>query len=77
MPTRWPRRTRRTPSAAAAPPCAPRARNRVAASGGTRVGVKCLHAHLANFLVGAIDPVGELVAGEVELPELVIDDVRD
>ncbi|HEY5010000.1 MAG TPA: DUF501 domain-containing protein [Acidimicrobiales bacterium] len=45
--------------------------------GGTRVGVKCLHAHLANFLVGANDPVGELVAGEVGLPELVIDDVRD
>jgi uncharacterized protein len=38
--------------------------------GGTRVGVKCLHAHLANFLVGAIDPVGELVAREIELPEL-------
>jgi hypothetical protein len=44
--------------------------------GGTRVGVKCLHAHLANFLVGASDPVGELVAREVELPELVIEDVR-
>lgn len=44
--------------------------------GGTRVGVKCLHAHLANFLVGASDPVGELVAHEVDLPELVIEDVR-
>jgi hypothetical protein len=44
--------------------------------GGTRVGVKCLHAHLANFLVGASDPVGELVATEVDLPELVIEDVR-
>ena len=45
--------------------------------GGTRVGVKCLHAHLANYLVGAKDPVGELVAREVDVPELVIDDVRD
>ena len=45
--------------------------------GGTRVGVKCLHAHLANFLVGASDPVGELVAQEVGVPELVHEDVRD
>ncbi|HEY5009700.1 MAG TPA: DUF501 domain-containing protein, partial [Acidimicrobiales bacterium] len=45
--------------------------------GGTRVGVKCLHAHLANYLVGAHDPVGELVAREMDLPELVIDVVRD
>jgi uncharacterized protein len=44
--------------------------------GGTRVGVKCLHAHLANYLVGANDPVGALVAGEVVLPELSIEDVR-
>lgn len=29
--------------------------------GGTRRGVKCLHAHLANFLAGADDPVGEWV----------------
>lgn len=29
--------------------------------GGTREGVKCLHAHYANFLVGADDPVGEWV----------------
>jgi hypothetical protein len=27
--------------------------------GGTRVGVKCLHAHLAWWLTGADDPVGE------------------
>lgn len=39
--------------------------------GGTRRGVKCLHAHLANFLVGAHDPVGRLVAGSVELGDLV------
>ncbi len=29
--------------------------------GGTRIGVKCLHAHYANFLVGADDPVGRWV----------------
>ena len=45
--------------------------------GGTRVGVKCLHAHLANFLVGNDDPVGELVAEEIEVPSIVIVDVRD
>ena len=44
--------------------------------GGTRVGVKCLHAHLANFLAGNVDPVGALVADEVDLPELEIVDVR-
>ena len=44
--------------------------------GGTRVGVKCLHAHLANFLVGADDPVGELVAEAVGLPELRREHVR-
>jgi hypothetical protein len=44
--------------------------------GGTRVGVKCLHAHLANYLVGASDPVGELVAQEISLPTLTIEDVR-
>ena len=44
--------------------------------GGTRLGVKCLHAHLANFLVGANDPVGALVAAAVELPEMRVEDVR-
>ncbi len=29
--------------------------------GGTRVGVKCLHAHYANLLAGADDPVGRWV----------------
>ncbi|MGC1419752.1 MAG: DUF501 domain-containing protein [Acidimicrobiales bacterium] len=51
----------------------------VAASGGvggTRVGVKCLHAHLANFLAGADDPVGALVASQVDLPPLTVHDVR-
>lgn len=29
--------------------------------GGTRIGVKCLHAHYANFLAGGADPVGRWV----------------
>lgn len=29
--------------------------------GGTRIGVKCLHAHYANHLVGGADPVGRWV----------------
>ncbi|MEL6981182.1 MAG: DUF501 domain-containing protein [Actinomycetota bacterium] len=29
--------------------------------GGTRIGVKCLHAHYANFLAGNDDPVGHWV----------------
>jgi hypothetical protein len=45
--------------------------------GGTRIGVKCLHAHLANYLVGADDPVGALVAAEVGVPDLIRVDVRD
>lgn len=45
--------------------------------GGTRVGVKCLHAHLANFLVGAEDPVGALVANTIGLPPLAVQNVRD
>ena len=45
--------------------------------GGTRRGVKCLHAHLANFLVGADDPVGALVAREVDLPAVKLEQVRD
>ena len=44
--------------------------------GGTRVGVKCLHAHLANFLVGADDPVGEVVASTLDVGSLVVEDVR-
>lgn len=39
--------------------------------GGTRRGVKCLHAHLAHLLAGHADPVGEVVAAEIELPTLV------
>ena len=33
--------------------------------GGTRQGVKCLHAHYAWFLAGGDDPVGRWVAGEL------------
>ena len=44
--------------------------------GGTRTGVKCLHAHLANWLVTRDDPVGALVAAEVPLPATVTVDVR-
>lgn len=35
--------------------------------GGTRQGVKCLHAHLAWWLAGGPDPVGAWVAGELGL----------
>jgi exopolyphosphatase / guanosine-5'-triphosphate,3'-diphosphate pyrophosphatase len=34
--------------------------------GGTRTGVKCLHAHYANHLAGGKDPVGAWVAERVE-----------
>ena len=44
--------------------------------GGTRLGVKCLHAPLANYLTGASDPVGELVFQHVGNPSLVVEDVR-
>jgi len=37
--------------------------------GGTREGVKCLHAHLAYWLVGGEDPVGTWVAVELGLAE--------
>jgi hypothetical protein len=35
--------------------------------GGTREGVKCLHAHLAWWLTGADDPVGEWTARRIGL----------
>jgi uncharacterized protein len=35
--------------------------------GGTRQGVKCLHAHLAWWLAGGEDPVGTWVAQRLEL----------
>lgn len=34
--------------------------------GGTRRGVKCLHAHLANHLAGGDDPVGRWVADHLD-----------
>jgi exopolyphosphatase / guanosine-5'-triphosphate,3'-diphosphate pyrophosphatase len=34
--------------------------------GGTKVGIKCLHAHYAYHLFGGEDPVGAWVAGEVD-----------
>lgn len=36
--------------------------------GGTRRGVKCLHAHLAWWLAGGEDPVGDWVASELGIP---------
>jgi hypothetical protein len=36
--------------------------------GGTRNGVKCLHAHVAWWLAGGDDPVGRWVAEQVEFP---------
>jgi uncharacterized protein len=38
--------------------------------GGTRNGVKCLHAHVAWWLAGGDDPVGRWVAEQVDLPTL-------
>jgi hypothetical protein len=35
--------------------------------GGTRLGVKCLHAHLAWWLAGGDDPVGDWVAKRLSL----------
>jgi uncharacterized protein len=35
--------------------------------GGTRRGVKCLHAHLAWWLAGGDDPVGQWTAGQIGL----------
>jgi len=35
--------------------------------GGTRRGVKCLHAHLAWYLAGGDDPVGRWTVGELDL----------
>src|SRR5437588_1426438 len=34
--------------------------------GGTRTGVKCLHAHYAHHVAGGDDPVGSWVAGRIE-----------
>jgi hypothetical protein len=42
--------------------------------GGTRVGVKCLHAHYANLLAGDDDPVGRWVAARLETAGLDAED---
>ena len=34
--------------------------------GGTAIGVKCLHAHYANYLAGADDPVGRWVQEQLD-----------
>ncbi|MBI2170061.1 MAG: DUF501 domain-containing protein [Actinobacteria bacterium] len=39
--------------------------------GGTARGVKCLHAHFANWLAGRDDPVGQWVASRVEAPDVI------
>ena len=39
--------------------------------GGTRTGVKCLHAHYAWHLAGGDDPVGRWVSEQLELPAQV------
>jgi uncharacterized protein len=44
--------------------------------GGSRKGVKCLHAHLANHLVTHDDPVGAIVAEQIDVPPLTLVDVR-
>jgi hypothetical protein len=36
--------------------------------GGTRIGVKCLHAHYAWFLAGGNDPVGRWVDEHLDAP---------
>ena len=40
--------------------------------GGTRKGVKCLHAHYAAFLVDGTDPVGEWVAAHLQPASAVV-----
>ena len=39
--------------------------------GGTRQGLKCLHAHLASWLAGYEDPAGAAVAAEIDLTGIV------
>ena len=42
--------------------------------GGTRTGVKCLHAHYAWFLAGGDDPVGRWVDSEIRrTPDILLD----
>ena len=62
-----PRRCRplTAPTRRTAPRTFPRPRD-VGRGGGTRTGVKCLHAHYAYHLAGGDDPVGAWVASRVE-----------
>src|SRR5258708_2095720 len=46
------------------PPAPPRPHGGV---GGTRTGVKCLHAHYASYLVDGTDPIGAWVASVLAL----------
>lgn len=41
----------------------------IAGVGGTRIGVKCLHAHYAWYLAGGNDPVGRWVADRIDAGE--------
>lgn len=44
--------------------------------GGTRIGVKCLHAHWAWHLAGGDDPIGDWIANELdahERPDITVD----
>jgi hypothetical protein len=45
--------------------------------GGTRTGVKCLHAHYASYLVDGTDPVGAWVASVLASQESRIGGIRD
>ncbi len=44
--------------------------------GGTRIGVKCLHAHYANFLAGADDAVGQWVDAQLDAKGAAFDPER-
>ncbi len=44
--------------------------------GGTRRGVKCLHAHYAYHLAGGDDPVGAWVAAQLERNEIIADEAN-
>jgi hypothetical protein len=45
--------------------------------GGTRVGVKCLHAHYAWFLAGGEDPIGRWVEARIDAGEAAEGEDRD
>ena len=45
--------------------------------GGTRTGVKCLHAHYASYLVNGTDPVGKWVASVLASHESRIGGISD